>query len=99
MADMDHDDLSKYRKVGKYILKSKLGESSLSTLWKAEQEFSGDVVVVKQIYLNKLSKHLKSCLNCELNFLSSVRHPNIVRLFDVVEVRLHLPILCARPVG
>ncbi|KDO38608.1 hypothetical protein CISIN_1g042278mg [Citrus sinensis] len=52
------------------------------TLWKAEHLSSGDVVAVKQVYVEKLNKHLKSCLDCELNFLSSVNHPNIIRLFD-----------------
>ncbi|XP_044469289.1 serine/threonine-protein kinase ATG1t-like isoform X2 [Mangifera indica] len=71
--------------AGNYLLKSKLGESPSSTVWKAEHVSSGDVVAVKQIYLHKLNKHLRSCLDCELNFLSSVRHPNIIRLFEVFQ--------------
>ncbi|GAY67198.1 hypothetical protein CUMW_254670 [Citrus unshiu] len=81
---MEQNKLSKYKTVGDYALKSKIGESSnsLSTVWKAEHLSSGDVVAVKQVYVEKLNKHLKSCLDCELNFLSSVNHPNIIRLFD-----------------
>ncbi|GAY63630.1 hypothetical protein CUMW_227180, partial [Citrus unshiu] len=59
--------------------------NSLSTVWKAEHLSSGDVVAVKQVYVEKLNKHLKSCLDCELNFLSSVNHPNIIRLFDAFQ--------------
>ncbi|KAJ0040927.1 hypothetical protein Pint_27147 [Pistacia integerrima] len=71
--------------AGNYLLKSKLGESPFSTVWKAEHLSSGDVVAVKQVYLHKLNKHLRSCLDCELNFLSSVNHPNIIRLFHVFQ--------------
>ncbi|KAJ0098262.1 hypothetical protein Patl1_27781 [Pistacia atlantica] len=71
--------------AGNYLLKSKLGESPFSTVWKAEHVSSGDVVAVKQVYLYKLNKHLRSCLDCELNFLSSVNHPNIIRLFHVFQ--------------
>lgn len=85
---MEQKKLSKYKTVGDYALKSKIGESSnsLSTVWKAEHLSSGDVVAVKQVYVEKLNKHLKSCLDCELNFLSSVNHPNIIRLFDAFQV-------------
>ncbi|XP_021300904.1 serine/threonine-protein kinase ATG1t [Herrania umbratica] len=71
--------------IGDYILKSKLGESSFSTIWKAESKSSGEVVAVKQVFLSKLNKHLTNCLDCELNFLSSVNHPNIIRLLHVFQ--------------
>ncbi|KAK0603305.1 hypothetical protein LWI29_003536 [Acer saccharum] len=72
-------------RVGEYWLKSKVGENCLCIVWKAEHVLSGEVVAVKQIYLYKLNKHLKTCLDCELNFLSSVNHPNIIRLFNVFQ--------------
>ncbi|XP_021633712.1 serine/threonine-protein kinase ATG1t isoform X2 [Manihot esculenta] len=72
--------------VGDYVLKSKLGGSSLSSVWKAEHRVTGEEVAVKQVDLSKLNKHLKNCLDCELHFLSSVNHPNIIRLFDVFQV-------------
>ncbi|KAM7275122.1 hypothetical protein ACFE04_016988 [Oxalis oulophora] len=70
-------------KIGEYVMKCKLGESSLSTVWRAENIVSGKEVAVKQIRLSKLNKHLQSCLDCEIIFLSSVNHPNIIRLIDV----------------
>ncbi|KAJ4715250.1 protein kinase family protein [Melia azedarach] len=82
---METKNQSKNTRVGDYVLKSKLGESSISTVWKAEHVLSGDVVAVKQVFLHKLNKHLKSCLDCELNFLSSVNHPNIIRLHEVFQ--------------
>ncbi|KAI9376981.1 hypothetical protein POPTR_019G011300v4, partial [Populus trichocarpa] len=56
-----------------------------STVWKAENKITGGGVAVKQVYLSKLNKNLRNCLDCELNFLSSVNHTNIIRLLDVFE--------------
>ncbi|XWS44764.1 hypothetical protein CRYUN_Cryun15aG0075800 [Craigia yunnanensis] len=72
-------------RIGDYMVKSKLGESSVSTVWKEESKSSGEAVAVKQVFLSKLNKHLTNCLDCELNFLSSVNHPNIIRLLHVFQ--------------
>ncbi|XP_060674992.1 serine/threonine-protein kinase ATG1t [Ziziphus jujuba] len=72
-------------RVGDYILESKLGEGSFSVVWKAQHCLTGQQVALKQVYLSKLNRHLRSCLNCELTFLSSVNHPNIIRLFHVFQ--------------
>lgn len=77
-------------RVGDYILESKLGEGSFSVVWKAQHCLTGQQVALKQVYLSKLNRHLRSCLNCELTFLSSVNHPNIIRLFHVFQVFLYL---------
>ncbi|EXB39680.1 Serine/threonine-protein kinase ULK3 [Morus notabilis] len=70
--------------VREYVIKSKLGGGCFSTVWKAQHIVNGDqVVAVKQVHLSRLNRHLRTCLDCELNFLSSVNHPNIVRLFHV----------------
>ncbi|KAJ4966102.1 hypothetical protein NE237_017951 [Protea cynaroides] len=71
--------------VGDYILKRKVGEGPLSIVWKAQHRLSGEEVAMKQIYLSKLNRNLKGCLDCELNFLSNVRHPNIIRLINAIE--------------
>ncbi|XP_055832183.1 serine/threonine-protein kinase ATG1t isoform X2 [Solanum dulcamara] len=68
--------------IGEYKLTCKLGGGSSSTVWKAEQRTTGKVVALKQIDLLRLTRQLKNCLDCELSFLSSVEHPNIIRLFD-----------------
>ncbi|GLU12529.1 hypothetical protein SLE2022_292020 [Rubroshorea leprosula] len=71
--------------IGDFVLKSKLGESSFSAVWKAERRSIGEEVAVKQVFLSKLNKHLANCLDCEIKFLSSVKHPNIIRLLDVFQ--------------
>ncbi|KAK6922855.1 Protein kinase domain [Dillenia turbinata] len=71
--------------VGDYILKLKVGEGPLSTLWKASSMVTQEEVALKQVFLSKLNPTLKNCLDCELNFLSSVRHPNIICLLHVIK--------------
>ncbi|XP_039042476.1 diacylglycerol O-acyltransferase 2D-like [Hibiscus syriacus] len=83
MAAMPY--LSEPVTIGDYMLKSKLGGSSVSIVWKAESKSSGELVGVKQVFLSKLNKHLANCLDCELSFLSSVNHPHIIRLLHVLQ--------------
>ncbi|RYR34532.1 hypothetical protein Ahy_A10g049478 [Arachis hypogaea] len=47
-----------------------------------EHRGTDEEVAVKQVFLSKLIPRIKSSFHCELNFLSSVNHPNIVRLLD-----------------
>lgn len=78
--------------IGEYRVSSKVGEGSLSTVWKAERRCSGEVVALKQVYLSKLNRNLSNSLHCEINFLSSVNHPNIIRLlhaFQVIFLSIH----------
>ena len=72
--------------IGEYTVRSKVGQGPQSTVWKAEQKCSGEVVALKQVYLSKLNRNLKTSLDCEINFLSSVSHPNIIRLLHVFQV-------------
>lgn len=73
--------------VGDYDIKSRIGgEGPLSTVWRAVDRSNGQDVVLKQVRLSGLTRRLRECLDCELNFLAKVRHPNIIRLLDVIKV-------------
>ncbi|KAA8546986.1 hypothetical protein F0562_003415 [Nyssa sinensis] len=85
MGTRDTGNLSEVITVRDYILGAKLGGGPLSTVWKADHRTSRQVVALKQVYLSKLTRNLKNCLDCELNFLSAVNHPNIIRLLDVFQ--------------
>ncbi|KAG6660731.1 hypothetical protein CIPAW_03G124800 [Carya illinoinensis] len=69
--------------VGDYVLKSKLRKGSFSIVWKVEHRLSNQEVALKQVYPSRLNRQLKICFDSELNFLSSIYHPHIVRLCDV----------------
>ncbi|RXH94335.1 hypothetical protein DVH24_024019 [Malus domestica] len=71
---------------GDYIVISEVGRGSFSTVSKAVHRQSGQVVALKQVHLSRLNRHLKNCLDCEINFLSSVNHPNIIRLLNSFQV-------------
>lgn len=72
--------------VEEYKAKSKLSESLTSTVWLAKHKLTGEEAVLKCFDLSKLNLNLRSCLDNELDFLSSVDHPNIIRLLEVFQV-------------
>lgn len=86
-------ELSSTAALGDYVMISEVGEGSFSRVWKAVHRESGEVVALKQIFLSRLNRHLKNCLDCEIRFLSSVCHPNIVRLLKAFQVLDHPPFL------
>ncbi|XP_031094067.1 serine/threonine-protein kinase ATG1t isoform X2 [Ipomoea triloba] len=67
--------------IGEYKILCRLGGGAGAQVWKAEHKRSGQVVALKQIRLSNLTPHLNNCLHSSLTFLSSVNHPNIIRLF------------------
>nr|XP_027077670.1 serine/threonine-protein kinase ATG1t-like isoform X2 [Coffea arabica] len=88
IAENDSSDSNELGRIQDYVLKSLLSEGSrgsVSRVWKARHRESGQLVALKQIQLSKLTRSLKNCLDCEVNFLSSVNHPNIIRLLGVFE--------------
>lgn len=73
--------------IGDYEIKARIGgEGPFSIVWRAIDRSNGQDVVLKQVRISGLSRKLRECLDCELNFLSKVRHPNIIRLLDVIQV-------------
>ncbi|CAA6660518.1 unnamed protein product [Spirodela intermedia] len=56
----------------------------MSVVWRAVHAPSGREVALKQVRLGELTAGMRASLDCEVSFLRSVRHPNIVRLLDVV---------------
>ncbi|KAL3527998.1 hypothetical protein ACH5RR_012654 [Cinchona calisaya] len=87
-AQDESSDSNQLGSVGNYVLKSLLSGvgGSPSRVWRAEHRASGQTVALKQIQLSKLTRSLENCLDCEVKFLSSVNHPNIIRLLDVFKV-------------
>ncbi|KAF8404404.1 hypothetical protein HHK36_009289 [Tetracentron sinense] len=85
MEDEITEKLSEIANLGEYVLRGRVGKGPQSIVWKAEHRSSGEEVALKQVYLSKLNRNLKDCLDCELNFLSSVKHPNIIRLINVIQ--------------
>ncbi|GFY87555.1 hypothetical protein Acr_05g0011940 [Actinidia rufa] len=78
------DVLAEFATVGDYTMMAKLGGGTMLTVWKSEHRTSGRMVALKQVALSELTRTLKNSLDCKLNYLSTVNHPNIVRLLEVL---------------
>ena len=74
--------------VGDYILGPKIGSGSFAVVWRARHRCLGDEVAVKEIEKKNLSSNkAKESLFKEISTLSPIRHPNIIRLYEAIEVR------------
>ena len=74
------------RRVANWVLQEKIGRGSFAVVWKAIHAETGNCVAVKEISTDRLNKKLKQSLESEVSILKQIRHQNIVRLEDVVEV-------------
>lgn len=79
--------------LGEYEVKERIGGQGVSAVWRAVHGPSGREVALKQVRLSELTGSLRESLECEIGFLAAVRHPNIVRLLDVIRVRPTFPFL------
>ena len=89
---MHHDsrsDSKGTRCVGEWMIDTKIGTGSFATVWKAHNE-SGRVVAVKAINKEKLSqKKLQDNLDLEIEITRTIKHQNIVELYDVLRTKQH----------
>eukprot|EP01018_Ginkgo_biloba_P014328 Gb_00516 [translate_table: standard] len=76
--------------IGDYMVTKRVGAGSFTVVWKAKHRVHGNKVAIKDVDLQKLNKHLRDCLECEISFLRSVDHPNIIRLLETMEAGDHL---------
>uniref|UniRef100_A0A1D1ZE68 Serine/threonine-protein kinase ULK3 n=1 Tax=Anthurium amnicola TaxID=1678845 RepID=A0A1D1ZE68_9ARAE len=70
--------------VAEYEVKQRIGGEGMSMVWRAVHRPSGREVALKQVRLSGLTQRLQESLDCEIGFLATVRHPNIIRLLDVI---------------
>ena len=66
-----------------YQVIKKIGEGSYGKIYKVKNKQSGDIRAMKQITKSKIKDISK--FQTEIKILSMVDHPNIVRLFEVIE--------------
>lgn len=81
---------NKIKMFGDYMATKVVGAGSFTEVWKAKHTLHGNQVAIKDVDLQKLNKHLRDCLACEIKFLRSVNHPNIIRLLETIEDGDHL---------
>ena len=75
------------RVVGRWVLAAHIGSGSFAVVWRARHAETGAEAAVKEINLDRLNAKLRQSLESEVSILKRIRHANIVRLLEVVEVR------------
>lgn len=78
------------RVVGDYLVGRQLGYGSYSVVWHARHRVHGTEVAIKEIDLARLSKKLQESLKDEVGILRKINHPNIIRLQEIIEVRIQV---------
>ncbi|KAJ7963402.1 Kinase family protein [Quillaja saponaria] len=82
---MDFGDPNRPRLIGDYILGPRIGWGSFAVVWRSTHRHSGLEVAVKQIDKKQLSQKVSENLSREISILSTINHPNIIRLFEAIE--------------
>lgn len=70
--------MDKYRKI------EKLGEGTYGVVYKAQSKQSGEIVALKRIRLDNDDEGIPCTAVREISLLKELRHPNIVRLLDIL---------------
>lgn len=68
----------------RYQKLEKIGEGTYGIVYKAKDRVSGQIIALKRIRLEAEDEGIPSTAIREISLLKELRHPNIVRLFDVV---------------
>jgi len=71
------------RRVGKYLILSRLGEGGMGVVHKAWHKETGRVVALKELLPNRLlDDHCMAVFRREISVTESLRHPNVVRFYE-----------------
>ncbi|KAK7381941.1 hypothetical protein VNO80_00517 [Phaseolus coccineus] len=73
------------RVIGDYIMGPSIGSGSFAVVYRSRHRVSGLEVAIKEIDHRQLSPKVKEHLLKEISILSTIRHPNIVRLFETIQ--------------
>lgn len=85
---MEPSNSSKSRLIGDYILGPKVGSGSFAVVWRSTHRQLGIEVAVKEIDKKHLSPKVSESLLKEISILSTINHPNIIHLFEAIQVTL-----------
>uniref|UniRef100_A0A665UU88 Cell division control protein 2 homolog n=1 Tax=Echeneis naucrates TaxID=173247 RepID=A0A665UU88_ECHNA len=75
-----------------YLKIEKIGEGTYGVVYKGRHKVTGQVVAMKKIRLESEEEGVPSTAVREVSLLQELKHPNVVRLLDVLmqESRLYL---------
>ena len=76
---------SQSQEIGDYILKQTIGEGSFSKVKLAIHKPSNNIVAIKILDKDKLSKNDQKRTIREMDILQSLNHPNIIQVITILE--------------
>ena len=79
--------MEKYQKI------EKLGEGTYGIVYKAQNRENGEIVALKRIRLDSEEEGVPCTAIREISLLKELKHPNIVRLHDVLHTDKKLTLM------
>lgn len=73
------------RVIDGYVVTERIGTGAFAVVWKAIRKLDGVEVAIKEIAMENFNKKVRERLRAEIGILMGTKHPNIVRLLDVLE--------------
>ncbi|OMJ71086.1 hypothetical protein SteCoe_30790 [Stentor coeruleus] len=80
-------------KMDKYQKLDKIGEGTYGVVYKARDTTTGELVALKKIRLEAEDEGIPSTAIREISLLKELKHPNIVRLCDVIHTERKLTLV------